>query len=399
MEDFVLAVVLGLGLLLQGSPAARPAAPAARPAAVTGQLKKPDGTPAGAVRVFALLAPPPNIRPEDGTQYYMVPPPASTAFTDEQGHYRLERIPPGRYYIVAGLLGQSTYYPGAAEDNKATIVTLRPDSLTNLDFTLVTPLGGRARGRVTPPAPPGTPERAVLSGAEMSEVLELPVRADGTFDFGHLPKGRYLLNIFPYYPGLRSKAFDVGDADVPALDFNKPTLRTVSGRIVVQHGPVPHTLLGFVTSDDNFIAATINADATFSVRLQPATQRPDVAGMPPGYSVVSVRANGKDISEGLVVGRSDISDVVVTVAPTRTLPALHGRLTGVPAGKLATATVEMTAPAAIVGKVTARVQPNGTFEFSALTPGLYFLTVPGVTRTPIDVAVTDFGDNTVTVTP
>jgi hypothetical protein len=366
---------------------------------LTGQLRKADGSPAEDVRVIAQLAPPPNIRPDEGTQYYIAPPPTRTTFTDEQGHYRLANLPPGRYYIVAGLLGQATYYPGAAEDNRATIVTVTPDSNQNFDFALVTSLGGRVRGRVVPPAPAGAQERAVLSGTEMSEVLELPVRADGTFDFGHLPRGRYLLNIFPYYPGLASKAFDVADSDVPGLDFMKPTLRTVSGRIVVQNGPVPHTLLGFVTSDDNFIAATVNADATFTVRLQPATHRPDVAGMPPGYAVESVRANGKDISAGLVVGNSDISDIVVTVAARRTLPSLQGRITGVPAAKLANAMVEMTAPSAIVGKVTARVQRNGTFEFPTLTPGLYFLTVPGITSTPIEVAVTDFGDNTVTVTP
>jgi hypothetical protein len=233
----------------------------------------------------------------------------------------------------------------------------------------------------------------------MAEVLELPVRADGTFDFGHLPKGRYLLNIFPYYPGLSSKAFNVGDGDVPGLDFEKPTLRTVTGRIVAERGPVPHTLLGFVTSDDNFIAATVAPDGTFRVRLQPATHRPDVAGMPAGYSVVSVRANGKDISSGLVFSNSDISDVVVTVAPPRTLPSLHGRITGVPPAALASATVAMTAPSAIVGTVTAHVQTDGTFEFPALTPGLYSLTVPGVTRAPMNVAVTDFGENNVTVTP
>lgn len=396
----MIALLLALGLFAQGAPtAARPPAPQARPGVLTGQLRKGDGTPAEDVRVIAQLAPPPNIRPEEGTQYYIAPSPTRTVFTDDQGHYRLENVPPGRYYIVAGLLGQATYYPGAAEDNRATIVTVTPDSNQNFDFTLVTPLGGRARGRVTPPAPAGAQERAVLSGAEMSEVLELPVRADGTFDFGHLPKGRYLLNIFPYYPGLASKAFDVTDGDVPGLEFMKPMLRTVSGRIVAERGPVPHTLLGFVTSDDNFIAATVNPDATFSVRLQPATHRPDVAGMPSGYSVVSVRANGKDISAGLVVGNSDIADVVVTVAPTRTLPALRGRVTGVAGAQLSSAMVEMTAPSAIVGTITARVQGNGTFEFPALTPGLYFLTVPGVTRVPIEVAITDFGDNIVTVTP
>src|SRR5688572_29224366 len=39
----------------------------------------------------------------------------SFAQTDEAGGYRLNGIPPGRYYIEAGLLDLPTYYPGAAE--------------------------------------------------------------------------------------------------------------------------------------------------------------------------------------------------------------------------------------------------------------------------------------------
>ncbi|HVZ20668.1 MAG TPA: carboxypeptidase-like regulatory domain-containing protein [Vicinamibacterales bacterium] len=364
-------------------------------------MRKPDGTPADDVRIIAQLAPPPEVirRPETGTQYYEAPPPTRITFTDAQGRYRLENVPPGRYYIVAGLLGQATYYPGSPEDNHATIVNVTSGSSMDLDFTLATPLGGRVFGRVTPASPDGTQERAVVSGPEMAEVLELPIHADGTFDLGHLPKGRYLMNIFPIYPGLTSQAFDVGDADVPPLTFVRPPLRTVSGRVVVDRGPVPITLLGFVTPDDNFIAAKVEGDGSFRVRLQPATHRPDVAGMPAGYSVVSVKANGKDISAGLVVDKSDISDVVVTIAAPDNLPALHGRVTGVPAARLNGRMVEMTADGAIAGTVSAPITSAGTFEFAALTPGLYALTIPGVIDKPINVVVTFFGENTVTVAP
>src|SRR5262245_8957495 len=104
----MVAMVLALGVLLQG-------APAPRTAVVTGALHARDGAAAAGVRVFALGAPPPGVRPEDGTQYYTVPPPASTTVTDDQGRYRLTNIPPGRYYIVAGTLGQASYAPGLAD--------------------------------------------------------------------------------------------------------------------------------------------------------------------------------------------------------------------------------------------------------------------------------------------
>jgi hypothetical protein len=56
--------------------------------------------------------------------------------TDAAGHYRLEDIPPGRYYIVAGPVNTPTFYPGAQNvgsgttsdgiDFQATAESLRP---------------------------------------------------------------------------------------------------------------------------------------------------------------------------------------------------------------------------------------------------------------------------------
>ena len=97
--------VLALLLLLQ-------AATAARPGVVTGQLQTKEGTPAAAIRISALPAPPPNIRPSDGQNYYATTAPASTALTDAQGRYRLANLAPGRYFVIASVFGYPTFYPG-----------------------------------------------------------------------------------------------------------------------------------------------------------------------------------------------------------------------------------------------------------------------------------------------
>ena len=369
---------MALGLALQ-------AAPAVRTGTVTGQLQTREGAPAAAVRVFALGAPPPGVRPEDGTQYYTVPPPASTTITDDQGRYRLTNIPPGRYYIVAGALGQATYHPGVDDSNRGTVVQVTPGSSATMDFKLVSQLGGRVSGRVRPAADPGTQERVVLSAVKLSEIIEMPVRADGTFDLGHVPKGSYLLNLFPLLPGLGSLAFEVGDADIPSLEFVKPTLYTVSGRIAVQNGPLPNGLLAFYT-DETYVAAKINPDGTFTTRLQSARHRVDVAGMPGGYALASVRLGSTDATAGLTVGNSDVSGVLITVSAPRGLPRVGGRIAGTGTAQVKPARIEMTGP--IVGKVQADVQQDGSFSFGTMTPGRYDLRVPDVPGlAPISVVV------------
>src|SRR6185369_4522457 len=123
------------------------------------------------------------------------------------------------------------------------------------------PLGGRVRGHVSP-APGEGQERAVLSGLKLQELLEMPVGKDGTFEFGYVPRGTYLLSFFPTPPGMPSRVFQVGDDDVASLEFVRPPVHTVSGKIVVQNGPLPTALLAFST-DQSYVNVPIRPDGSF----------------------------------------------------------------------------------------------------------------------------------------
>jgi hypothetical protein len=370
-------IVLALLVSLQG------AAPA-RPGVVTGQILIRAGSPAAAVRVSAIPAPPPDARPEDGTQYYEARPPVSTVLTNSQGRYRLANIPPGRYHIVASMLGQATYYPATTDINRATVVTVAPDSTAeSVDFTLLLPLGGRVKGRVTPAPGADMQQTAVLSGLKLQELLEMPVGRDGTFEFGYVPRGTYLLSLFPTPPGMASRVFQVGDEDVASLEFVLPPVRTVTGRIVVQNGPLPTARLAFSTGQ-SYVSASINPDLTFSTRLHAGSHRAELGGMPVGYSLLSVRVGSAGQSQGIVVGNTDVSGVVITVSAPRRLPSIHGQIMGVAAARLASARVQLTGP--IIGSLEAPVRNDGSFEFAAVTPGRYSLRLPQVPEvTPIDV--------------
>jgi len=371
----MLPFVLSLLFLLQRGPAGPQTV-------IAGQIQAPDGSPATAVTVSAIVAPPPNARPEEGLQYYEEMPPVATAFSDAQGRYRLA-VPPGRYWVIAGAQGQGTFYPGTPDRDRATIVTVAAGSSTSLDFKLAIALGGRVSGRITPPPAAGAKELAVLSGVRLESILETPIRADGTFEFGHLPKGRYLLGVAPEPPGMPSIPFDVGDQDVTSLRFDRPTLHKVSGRIVTERGPLPWAFLAF-TTPTTYVSAPINPDGTFTAELHNARHITELGGMPVGYSIASVHVGSADVTSGLPVSDRDISGVVITVAAPKQLPRVHGRL---PQAGGATK-VQMTGP--IVGLLETTLQSDGSFTFAAVTPGHYTLTVPGAAQiAPMSVVVTD----------
>ncbi|HYR84054.1 MAG TPA: hypothetical protein VE422_08255 [Terriglobia bacterium] len=357
------------------------------PGVVTGQLRTIDGAPAIAVRVAAMPVPVAagNSILADGVQYYTAGFVASTALTDVQGRYRLTNIPPGRYYIMAGAIGEATYYPATTESDSATPVAVASGSTTpNMDFKLLRRFGGRVSGRVNP----NTNEeqtKATLLGGKLEEILEVSVARDGAFEFGHVPPGKYLLGLFPRPAGLASLVVNVGDADVTGLQLVPPPTRAVTGRIVVQNGPLPHALLEF-SSPQGYAGATIRPDGTFTARLQQARHKVDLAGMQVGYSVVSVRIGSEDASQGFVVGNADLSGLVITVAAPRRLPRVRGTIAGLPPNRLASTRVQIAGP--IMGSLEARVQPDGSFEFPAVIPGLYNLRLPEAPElAPINVVV------------
>ncbi len=364
-ETLVIAFALAFILLFQGGQAVQPGV-------VTGQLRTIDGSPAIAVRVAAVSVPVAtgNAVEADGPQYYTLGFSASTALTDKDGRYRLVNIPPGRYYIVAGAIGEATYYPAAADGSTATAVTVAPASTTaNLDFKLLRRFGGKVSGRVKP----NTNEeqvKATLLGGRLEELLDVPVTADGTFEFGHVPPGTYLLGLFPRPPGLASVVVKVGDADVSGLEIVPPPTRAVTGRIVVQNGPLPHALLQFSTPQ-GYVDATIKPDGTFTTRLHAARHQVELGGMPVGYSVASIRLSSIDASKGFVVGNADVSGIVITVASPSRLPRVQGVITGLPAARLTSTRVEVTGP--IIGSLETAAKQDGSFEFAAVIPGLYRL--------------------------
>jgi hypothetical protein len=99
---------------------------------VAGRLRLADGMPAAGIRVSAMLAPD-GARQGDADVGALF----SQTQTEVDGRYRLENIPPGRYFIMAGRVDAPTYYPGRTDQLAATAVSVASGSpIEGIDFTI-----------------------------------------------------------------------------------------------------------------------------------------------------------------------------------------------------------------------------------------------------------------------
>jgi len=122
----MIATLLAAFLAIQGAPLA-----AQQGGTITGVLKDAEGRPAVGARVSALARPESQLEALTGAAL------ASIAATDEQGRYKLEEIPPGQYYIIAGRVDLPTYYPGTSEMSAGTLVKVAAGAaLAGLDFSI-----------------------------------------------------------------------------------------------------------------------------------------------------------------------------------------------------------------------------------------------------------------------
>src|SRR5580765_1647162 len=152
---------------------------------VSGVVRTSAGTPAAGVRVSAMVP------LEPGTEAASAGSFAALAQTDEQGRYRLEGIPQGRYYIVAGRVDQPTFYPGTADMSKARIFSIAPGgAVSGMDFVMmddsirnvsVNDLFSAYAGYVTQLAQLRGTGISIPTHIRMEAGAKLPVTAAGTF--------------------------------------------------------------------------------------------------------------------------------------------------------------------------------------------------------------------------
>ena len=364
-------IVLAFLLLLQRTPYIPPGA-------VDGTLLSVDGVPASAVRVAAIPVPKGNGTPDDNLTYFELVPATNTTLTDNDGHFMMTDLAPGRYYLIAGAAGFGTYLPGTTDLRKATIVTVTSNEVSgDLNFSLLQRFGGQLSGTIKADMSALGPRTVTLIGGKLEEPIQVPVKPDGTYQFGYVPPGNFVAYMYPATSGMAGRRVTIGNDNVTGVDLTPLPTQTVTGRIVTKRGPLPVGYLGFQT-DETYVPSTINPDGTFTVQLHSATHEPIMAGLPIGYTIASVRIGSTDVTKGITVGKSDISGVVITLDTPRQLAAIKGKISGLAASRYASTRVEISGPITIIGALQTNIRPDGTFEFPVVTPGSYSLSLTSV---------------------
>src|SRR5215831_14886981 len=82
---------------------------------ISGTVRFSRGAPVAGVRVTAMMVPRAG---RGGGQSVLV----SLTETDKDGHYRLDDIPDGQYFIAAGPVDEPVFYPGTASRDDARVV-------------------------------------------------------------------------------------------------------------------------------------------------------------------------------------------------------------------------------------------------------------------------------------
>jgi hypothetical protein len=119
----MITILLTAFLAMQGQP--QPAG------TISGILKNADGRPAVGARVSALAKPQSALEAADLADL------SSIAQTDAQGRFKLENVPPGEYYIIAGRVDVPTYFPGSPQMSAGTVVKVAPAaSIGGIDFAM-----------------------------------------------------------------------------------------------------------------------------------------------------------------------------------------------------------------------------------------------------------------------
>ena len=366
---------------------------------ISGQVLSRSGQPASGVRVSAMAV---QETSGAGNGTALV----SLGMTDDTGRYRLENIPPGRYYVVAGFVDSPTYYPGVSSATGATILNvLSGTPIPDINFTTAVSAGVTVSGRLVGDVTGVTRIRLIGGGAPATETTLNP---DGSFQFVRVRPGNYQINVSG---GVSAQQMPVvvGDNDVKGIEYPVVRTFTITGSVVVPNNGVrPRFTLAFMPLKGGGTAAnaTLLTSGSFGSVLVEGEYRLGWSSLPRGYEIKSITAGSTDLlTSNLTVSRTTASvPIVVTLGVDEKPPwvKFSGRVNGLAALPTAKSFRISLSGQLVLDPLDVPVQPDGTFEFARVLPGSYtatFFPALPFPSTPVTVPNQDMTSFNINIPP
>jgi hypothetical protein len=363
---------------------------------ISGTLKNASGVPQAGVRVSAMAVPGVDTLKDEGAAL------VSITQTDESGRYRLANIPPGRYYITAGLVTAPTFYPGVSEPGTTSIVTVSEEAaLTGYDFRAINATGVTVKGRVISTGiPPGLSPTVILSGTAMVARAETSVAADGSFEFRRISPGTYQAVVTPPSLGVSTRVdFLVSNEDITDLKIEFAVQALIPVRVVKDDGGALPDVPWNVTARSNGPTSTVGGFGNLNLRLQDGSYQVSLNGVPIGYVVKSLTYGNTDISTtGLVeVETSKPGELVFTLAA---VPAPGVKVSGkvVNIADVSGRKIRLTSILPNGPMIETIARADGSFEFATVPADIYRASVADIAQgkfPPVVVSNADVTDVTI----
>jgi hypothetical protein len=245
------------------------------------------------------------------------------ANTDADGRFEIGSNRPGDATLMAEFpvkngATERAFYPGVWEIDDALPIALFAGQPVDIEFRLPKAVMGSISARVI------GPEGYQLDRFEFSQSDGSMRALDGAaVTIDDLREGRYLLEARGSAGGRQYAGFkrvDVSDGDIEVF-IELEEAGVINGRIIAEHGSVPPLQGGGVSAwwvlDDDVVGAVrvdVAADGTFFFGNVFGDRIFKVIGLEPGWHVVSIRADKKDVTDDVLrVAPGSRTQVTITV--------------------------------------------------------------------------------------